>query len=678
MNSESVARPEVEESVRYPHTPKRAGVPARWRRVCRAALLFVAVFIAVVLARESGPATGYWLLGLAGVLVLLIPSSAILSQRILINMLVALGLVPLSWWIPEQLFGTDHGTMLLAGTFAGLSAWIALGPFPLARVRRLVPVARWVDALPFLAGALSAVSLTVFLSIRTAEDALSIMVTRWDYQSHFSIYYMLRSHGSVIPMVPAPAAGGNWAFSEYPQGFHAVLATLAEIVRPTASTLDAELVSFINLQAVVSILTVVLVIAGLCSLPAVRQRAAVLTPVIAAASASWVLGPGAIPVYEGFANFYLACGLAAGTVLALLSFGRRVPMAGVAAVAAGVVGVCHNWLLLTSLIAVVVSMTLGQLIRDRHLHTKGWWAACFCFVALGCAGIGLSVLQVAPLLDQTQGILAASGGIAKPDFGWAVAIVGAVVALGAANVASPSPNRTAARIRRQAGMAGLGLLLPVGVCIVLAYGQIQLSGTISYYFYKYLIAVELFAWVLVVATAAPLLPPRAAQRWRPFPRASAAIAIGLLALTTTQIFGFSLTGLKPIGLPPTAFPIVELVSQSERLTQTPASVRYLLDSGRLGQAHESIYLPADNGLDPILASRWELGLSGAATSKNMELTGLLAELSRDYGKAPEVAAGILRTNPGLSVIVDPEIYGAVQSHLAGTPLTARVISAGRS
>ncbi|WP_434613502.1 hypothetical protein [Arthrobacter sp. A5] len=239
-------------------------------------------------------------------------------------------------------------------------------------------------------------------------------------------------------MVQGPAAGGNWAFSEYPQGFHAVLATLAEILRPTASTLDAELVSFINLQAVVSILTVVLVIAGLCSLPVVRQRAAVLTPVIAAASAAWVLGPGAIPVYEGFANFYLACGLAAGAVLAILSFGRRVPLAGVAAVAAGLAGVCHNWLLLTSLIAVVVTMTLGQLINDRHLHTKGWWAACFCFVALACTGIGLSVLQVAPLLNQTQNILAASGGIAEPDFGWALATVGAVLALGAANVASPN------------------------------------------------------------------------------------------------------------------------------------------------------------------------------------------------------------------------------------------------
>ncbi|WP_434613505.1 hypothetical protein [Arthrobacter sp. A5] len=63
---------------------------------------------------------------------------------------------------------------------------------------------------------------------------------------------------------------------------------------------------------------------------------------------------------------------------------------------------------------------------------------------------------------------------------------------------------------------------------------------------------------------------------------------------------------------------------------------------------------------------------------NIELTGLLAELSKDYAKAPEVAAGILRTNPGPSVIVDPEIYGAVQSHLAGTPLAVRVISAGRS
>lgn len=644
-------------------------------RIIRSVAAFIVAFGVVAAARKAGFPTGYWVLGLAALALAFLPTTPLLSRRILFNGLIAAGLIPLLWWIPETVLGSDHGTFVLAAAAGLIVAWVSYGRRPAGRIRRLLPVVRWIDLLPFLAGLLSALSMNTFLAIRTPGAALSIMTTRWDFQSHFSIYNMLRTHGSVIPMVPDPSTGGIWGFSEYPQGFHTILATLAEIISPKAKGLDAELVSYINLQAVLCGLTVVLITAGLCSLPNIRRRAALLSPAIAVAVAAWTLGPGSIPVFEGFANFYLGCGLAAATILTLLAFGRKIPVVGVAAVGAGIVGVGNNWILLASLFAAVVLLTFGRTFRDRRLFSIRWWISTALIIAITFVGVLLPILQMLPLLGRAQGILEAPGGMALPEFGWALAIISVVIALGFANLAAPADTRLQGVVRRRTGLASIGILLPVLVCIWLAYTQINGSGSISYYFYKYLVAVELVAWVLAVAALATLVARSHAEAPK---RRSLALgaALGVSSLAVTQVFGFSVVGLSEIGLPPTAFPMLESSRQAQHILQISPTVDRLLASGHLGQSRDSVYVASGSDIDMQLAFRWQLGMSGNLTSNHIDLEAQLVGIGLDKPASSQIITKVLSAHPGLHIIVNPELYSQVHGTLGNPEVEGRLQNIG--
>ena len=618
----------------------------------------------VIALRTTGLLQGVPALMLAGVLFLLFPTAKVLSQRILFNGLIVTGLIPLSWWIPERFVGVDHGTLLLAALAGLLSWWILSAHSIRPRLHRLLPRARVIDALPFLAAVMSALSLYTMLTIRVAADALSIMMSRWDYNSHFSIYYMIRSNGGVIPTIPTAADGTAWGFGEYPQGFHSLLATVSQILRPRIVSLDSELVSYINLQAACSVFTVLMVVAGMCALPAVRRRQAIMATGVAVASAAWIYGPGSIPVYEGFANFYLACGMATATVLALLTFQRRIPVIGVVTVGAGLVGIANNWLLLLSLVAVVLLAKLWVIWRGLKSYSRRWLILTASAAGLTLLGVALPVLQIAPLIRSSQAILEATGGIAFPDFGLALMTLATALVLGICNRSAVERTEwpRLKQQRRDVSLAAVGLLVPIALCIWLAVTQSLQNGEISYYFYKYLVAVLLLAWPLSVAAAAPLIPVR--QRREPaYHRPGRTAALGLLAMTATQVFGFTVPGLEAVGLPPTARPLVELASQATHIKSTPAYVHRLIESARDPGTLPTIYVPAAGTVDPVLAARWHWGMRAMASSTTTDLSFQIVDIAKDYSQAPKVIARILEENRSMTAIVDPELFPQVHEYL---------------
>jgi hypothetical protein len=610
----------------------------------------------------------------AVLLVVVLPTARVLSQRILFNGLITAGMVPLSWWLPERFLGIDHGTLLLASLSGVLAWWVFSGQVWARRARRLLPRTRWVDSIPFLAALLSALSLGTMLAARSPLDVLSILTSRWDYQSHFSIYYMIRSHGEVIPTIPLGADGTTWGFAEYPQGFHALLATVSEIVRPSIASLDSELTAFIHLQAGVTALTVLIVTAGLCSIPAVRRRPALTATGTAIAVAAWVYGPGSIPAYEGFANFYLACGMATATVLALLTFQRRVPVVGVAAVSAGLVSICNNWLLLVTLVAMVLVTRLVAVVRQRSGYSRTWWILSGLICAVSLVGMALPVIQISPLIKQSQNILGAQGGIAFPDFGLALLAIVLALVLGFANRSMSSRTRSwkLRAERLDISRAAMGLFIPIALCIWLAVSQSIQSGAISYYFYKYLIALLLLAWPLAAAAAAALLPPAmpADKSTRSY---GLAAGLCILAVTSTQVFGFSVPGMQTLGLPPTARPLTEMAAQQVRMTITGGFISRLLRSANQPQPESTVYISGPNGLDPVLAARWQWGMRAASSSATTDLSFEIVDIAKDYGRAPEVIGRILADNPGISVIVDPELFDPVHQYLLGRGLADRLI-----
>ena len=617
----------------------------------------------VIALRSVGLLQGAPALLLAGVLFLLVPTAKALSQRILFNGLIVTGLIPLSWWIPERIVGTDHGTLLLAALAGLLSWWILSARSIRPRLHRLLPQIRGIDALPFLAAVMSALSLYTMLTTRVAADALSIMMSRWDYNSHFSIYYMIRSNGGVIPTIPTAADGAAWGFGEYPQGFHTLLATASQILRPKIVSLDSELVSYINLQAACSVFTVLIVVAGMCALPAVRRRQAVMATGIAIASAAWIYGPGSIPVYEGFANFYLACGMATATVLALLTFQRRIPVIGVLSVGAGLVGIANNWLLLLSLVAVVLLAKLWAISRSPKTYSRRWWILTAAGAGVVLLGVALPVLQIAPLIRSSQAILEATGGIAFPDFGLALVTLSMALVLGICNRSAVARTEWLQLRREQSDvhLAAVGLLLPIALCVWLAVTQSLQNGEISYYFHKYLIAVLLLAWPLSVAAAATLIPVLQRGPTRRQPGRTAALA--LLAVTATQVFGFTVAGLEDVGLPPSAKPVVELASQAAHIKSTPAYVHRLIESARDPESPSTIYIPAAGTVDPVLAARWHWGMRAAASSTTTDISFQVVDIAKDYTQAPQVIARILEEHPSMTAIVDPELFPQVHEYL---------------
>ncbi|MDQ0075261.1 DUF6541 family protein [Arthrobacter oryzae] len=627
----------------------------------------------VVVLRLNGVLDGILGLCFGAALVLLFPTARRLSLRLLLTGLLVMGFAPLTWWVPDRILGTDHGTLLMALS-AGILSWWVLSTRPAGpRLRRLMPKAEWIDAVPFLAGGLAASSLGTMLTVRSSLDALSLMTSKWDYQSHFNIYFMIRNHGGVIPTIPLPSSGGTWGFSEYPQGFHALLATLADLIRPDNITLDAELVSYVNLQAVVCVLTVVLVVAGLCALPAVRRRPAATAPAIAVAASAWIFGPGSLPVYDGFANFYLACGLATATVLAILNFNRRIPLWGLAAIGAGLVGIANNWVLLISLVAVVCIGRFWHILRRPGNYTRSWWRPAFVVAAITAAGVLLPVIQISPLVQQSEQILGLTGGIELPDFGMALAVVALVVALGFANIAVPAADPRFGAERRGTALASFGLFVPIGLCLWLAISQSASNGAVSYYFYKYVIAVLLFAWPVAVAAVASILPPRSATGFTKSRRKGLTAALCVLTLAATQFFGFSATGLAGAGLPPTARAITEMEKQAARLKTTPDYVARLLTSAHQTQPEDSIYVVAQGTMDRVLAARWHWSMRGNSTSKTTALSPAIGEIYRDYSRAPEIIAQLLAEDPAASVIVDPELYEPVRQRLAEEGLEGRLL-----
>lgn len=649
--------------------PRASWESPRWpRAVAIRHLMGAAAFIAVgglvIVLRSASLLQGVPALMLAGGLFLLVPTARVLSQRILFSGLIVTGLVPMSWWIPERFLGIDHATLLLAALAGLLSWWVLSARSIRLRLRRLLPQVRGIDALPFLAAVMSALSLYTMLTIRIAADALSIMMSRWDYNSHFSIYYMIRSNGGVIPTIPTAADGAAWGFGEYPQGFHTLLATVSQILRPKIVGLDSEVVSYINLQAACSMFTVLIVVAGMCALPAVRRRQAIMATGVAVASAAWIYGPGSIPVYEGFANFYLACGMATATVLALLTFQRRIPVIGVVAVGTGLVGIANNWLLLLSLVAVVLLAKLWLVWRGTNNYSRRWWQLTVAAAGLTLLGVALPVLQIAPLIRSSQAILEATGGIAYPDFGLALVTLALALVLGICNRSAVT--RTdwpwLKHQRIDVSIAAAGLLVPIVLCIWLAVTQSQQNGEISYYFYKYLIAVLLLAWPLAVAGAATLVPV-AQGRQSAHRQPGRTAALGLLAVTATQLFGFTVPGFEAVGLAPTAKPLVEVASQASHIKSTPAYVHRLIESARDPQAATTIYVPAAGTVDPVLAARWHWAMRAMASSTTTDLSYQILDISKDYTQAPRVIAQILAENPSTTALVDPELFPQVNEYL---------------
>lgn len=234
----------------------------------------------------------------------------------------------------------------------------------------------------------------------------------------------------LYPVVAFAPDGSQWCVASYPQGYHALLATLAEVVADSeAGDVGQESVLFLRLVSVVRILGSVLVVASLTSLPVFRRSILVTLPFVSIAATAWVVGPGAIPVFAAFPNFALGVALCVAVIVIVQLRRLLPPLASTAALVMAVAAVAHGWILLLFLCLPSVLVNVAHVFW--HRRELGWQTLGLqlTILTVGMAGVLGAVWQLRKL--SADDVLTATGGITQADAGMAVLciIANAFVAL---------------------------------------------------------------------------------------------------------------------------------------------------------------------------------------------------------------------------------------------------------
>lgn len=629
-----------------------------------------AAFVTVLAIRAAGGLTGWRYLLVLGLLMGLTPIGRNLSQRILFSIVVLAGISPFMWWFSADVPYLDRGTVLFslaAAGFIGSVTYAALHRLPF---RRFLPQFQAVDALPLTAAIASIWVVQNFLFAKSFETTLLLLTRAWDFAPHFNMFNMIRNHGSVIALLPNAPDGSAWTAASYPQGFHALLASLAEVVTGSkAGDVVQESVLFLKLVGVVAVLGTLLVVAGLTSLPVLRRRFLVTLPLVTIVATAWIVGPGAIPVFDAFPNFGLGVALCVACI-AVVQLRRVVhPVISTAALVLTVVAVAHGWILL--LVLCLPSVVVYGFFLFWHRRDVGWHRLIvhFALAAVAVAGVLGAVWQLRKL--SAGEVLTTAGGTAMADSGVAVLciVANAFVAL-----AFYSRRKVGHADDRRGTLTSLHVLATPLFAAVLLVGlaifQLTESSKVTYYFHKSFLAVELLAIACTVVGAAELWSPRLAEQNH---RKSFVAASLLTSLGATHFFGLPFTGLSEQGLKPTAQGAAGLMQQTKALSGAePLLISKLSRMAALKTNRPFIYVGFDDGFDPQLAAQWSLTFQAKWTEYNHLAIPMVKPMYSGPSHVPEAIDAVLTAQPDIDVVVDPILVPELR---AWRPLFAsRIIS----
>lgn len=632
-------------------------------RVLRAVVLGVLGAGLVLAGRTSGALDGVPGLIVAPVLLLLVPTSRHFSRRVLLAGCLVLGWTQLAWWVPLPLGTLGRVTVGLAVLAGALGAWVGAGARPVQRVAALVPRFRAVDLLVPASGGLGLAVLTPWLQGKSITQTLGLMLGGWDHSAHFSMVHMIRRFGVTVDALAAPA-DGTWQFVSYPQGYHAVVATIVEVVLgPRQGTLEVEMLAYTRAIALLLITVVMVLVAGFCALPVLRKRAAIAAPVATFVAAVLYLGPGANAIQGGFGNFVLACALVVALALLVVPLARVLTPLHLAAIGGALVGVAAGWVLMLALAAPVLLAALLPFRRRRWSTSPLRLVLCVLVALVVAATLARTALVI--LRVQSANPLVLTGGIERPHLGMVVAAV--LAALGGCLLLARQGGGAGSRI------AGLGLVPLVGAvtAVGLAVMQIRASGEITYYGLKFMTGLEIVLLPLVmipVAYALARLPRRPRSGVLRF------VGAGCVALAVTQVFGLATP--DRAALAPEAPGAVNRATQLRALVAPPSTsdlAELVVRHGPLPSSTFFLDVPSDRRVDPLLAAQWLFSLTDSWTLEGNTIAGGIK--FGEYAPADVAAAArrILLARPDAYVAVRPDVVRMLSTELDDPRLAARII-----
>lgn len=628
----------------------------------------VVVAAGLALARGTGLIGGWRAGALLVLLVLALPTSRNPSRRLLLAGCLGLGWVPVLWWRTIDLGSLGRSGVLLAATGGLLAGWVTGGRAPLRQLRQLLPRPHLVDAFPLLAGGFTAWLLGSWLLVGSGQKALALLLPGWDNSAHANMAMMIRAHGATLDALGLAPDGTAWSYGSYPQGFHAVVATITELLTsPSVGSAAAEITWFARVTAIVMVVLVTTLIAGVCAVPQLRRRPALALPAVALIMAGFTLGPGAASLRSGHTNFIVGAGLVAATALVVWSMSRVVLPLHLAAVGGCLVGVAHNWALLLTMAVPAALVVVLPFQRRRWTATPTAWA----LSAAVAVATALGLLQAMRVLSSIKRgtLLSLTGSIVSPPVGVVLAVaVGAVAACLAAGWAGP-------RAVTVAVLPGAGLATMGGI----AAQQLRTSPTLTYYFWKYATGVELAGLVLLaLATAVAVTGRRvrvpdaassARSRKARGARWTGAAASVVAAVAVTQVFGYAGPGATSLGSDPIT-PDTALRRQSVLAVKHPPRAAFRLLAATRAQAWHPrsrvfyLALPPWDVADTTNANQWYWSLTrtwtaGANCSRPQPIRRLL-----NLDAAAAAATKALTFDPNRIIIVGPEVLGPLRARLA--------------
>lgn len=627
--------------------------------------------VVTYLLLASGVVPALASLALAAVLLAAVPVASGLSRRVAVNGSIAVGWVPVLWWIrwPAEV---NHAAVVVAAVVGGLAAGVAGAPTLGAGVRRLLPVVRPVDGLPVLGAVVALVATWPLAAPGSPRAALVTMLPGADNYAHFHMFSTIRTYGGTTSALGLAPDGSGWAFGVYPQGFHALAASVTELSYPNLSPGPAMLTAYAQAVATLLVLGVVLMTAAAVSLPAVRERPLLALPAVVVTWTAFLWEPGQDLLGDGFPNFWLAC--AAAGVACLLAIAPERPWA--LSVAAAVGGLCvfaaHAWAPLAVLAAPAVLVMLASVrtvLRDPRARRLLWGPVAVLTVA------ALGVLLAAVHLFAEVGmdpVVSALGGIhgTHPLPAFVLFGVGCYVL-----VAAPAVVRgrsSGPEVQAAARGARLLLLVPVlgaAMCTALLIAQLRTLGTSSYYFLKLFMGLELVLAVVVPAVVALLFAAVASQ-----PRRGVGVVLALVAtFAATQSFG---------RLPHGAPALLDSSFEGTALMDAPYD-RVKVADGILaavdGQSSSGSFRRDYLALSPhrvgeaFYPNGWYHGILASLSLDAYERNNVLRAKVVDAEAAAPLVTRLLEQQPGLEIVVAPEQVEPLRRALGSPRLASRVI-----
>ncbi len=645
-----------------PALPSTAAPPVL-RRVVRALLFATLAAATALVGRTTGLLDGAAGVLVAGVLVLLVPTSRELPRRVLVAGCLLLGWTQVLWWWPLPVGGLGRVTLGLVLLAGGLAGWVGAARRPGSRARRLLPRLRAPDLVLPLTVAGGAACTGPWLQAKTPTQTLGMLMGGWDNVAHFSMVHMIRRFGVTVDALPPPAPGATWQFASYPQGFHTVAAAVVELlVGPADVGVGTELSAYTRAMALVVIAATVTVVAGFCALPALRRRPLLVAPVAAFVAAVFLLGPGAQALGGGIANFAVACCLVLAAVLVAAATPRVVAPLTLAALGGALVGIATTWVLMLVLALPAVLMLLLPFRRRRWAASDVRMAvsAVLVLVVIGCLARTAAVLSRV----QAESPLTIDGGRVPVDVGLVVAL--SLTIVGACLV-----------LLRRGGHARVVAVLAMPVfgaatAAALAALQVAANGEVTYYGFKFVLGTQI---VLLAVVALPLvhLLPVTRRRGVAGGLVCAAASV-LVALGLTQVFGLTLSGGAAIGLGAEAQGVRNSERQSKVIADPPSSADLATLVARTALPNRQAFfidVPSDGKVSSILAAQWFLALTDTWT---LDANSVAAATVLNGPRTPaEVAEDILLSRPGSVVVVRGDEVGPLRRDLRRPALASRIV-----